>query len=116
MVKTGTSKPSKVEKSASSKSSADDSQRSSDIVSEDIDEVTIKEEPSDEDDPKYDSLVNRTFIVTKYDKPNAVSFAQKSGLPKTDDVLNVYTVDPTGFKRVFIAWGENARRLYKFFL
>ena len=113
MVKTGPSKPSKVEKSTSSKSSAEDFQRSSDILWED---VTIKEEPSEEDDPKYDSLVNRTFIVTKYDKPTAVSFAQKSGLPKTDDVLNVYTVDPIGFKRVFIAWGENARRLYKFFL
>ena len=100
MAKTGPSKSAKVEKSSSSNSSADDSQQSEDIVWEDIDEVTIKEEPSDEcDDPVFDSYVSRTFIVTHLGDPDLKTSRTKVGGKKSDVVVNNYTINTLGLGR-----------------
>jgi hypothetical protein len=133
MVKSSPSKISKVEKSTSSISTGESSQEPDssqgqehgnsqecvDIAWEDDESVTIKKEPSDEyvtpiADAEYDAFVASTFIVLRLTDVEKRSFPGKTGNTETEDVCNVYTIDPLGKKRVFICWKEKAQQLHDY--
>jgi hypothetical protein len=125
MVKSSPTKISKVEKSTSSISTGESSKEHGssqgcvDITWEDDESIGIKEEPPDEfvspgAEPEYDALVAGTFLVQRLTDVEKRSFPGKSGNTETEDVCNVYTIDPLGVKRVFICWKEKAQQMHDY--
>lgn len=125
MVKSSPSKISKVQKSTSSISTGDSSQEPGssqgcvDFAWEDDESLSIKKEPSDEFDtplaePEYDALVTSTFIVLRLTDVEKKTFPGKNGNMESEDVCNVYTIDPTGTRRVFICWKEKAKQFHEY--
>lgn len=122
MVKTCSSKPAKTEKSLSS-SPPSGIQPGKKIVLElesDDDDIEIKEErfqtkETNIDEQDFNQNVDRTFIVVKQDPVIVVTFKLPSG-EKSDAVLNIQVVGPTGHKRTLIVWGDHSYSVEKFFL
>ena len=125
MVKSSPSKICKVEKTTSSSSTGgssqepDSSQGCVDVAWED-DETVIKEEAPGDGfvfpgaDPEYDEFVANTFIVKKLADVEKRTFPGKNGKMETEDVCNLYVVDPLGVQRVFVIWKEKARQMHDY--
>lgn len=83
-----------------------------------MEDVIIKEEPDNEFDefsaPEYDAFVSSTFIVLRITAVASMGFG-KDIPQETQNVCNVYTVDPLGMKRVFIFWKDLAQKFHDYF-
>jgi hypothetical protein len=95
------------------------SQECVDIAWEDDESLTIKEEPSDEvvsplSEPEYDALVSRTFLVLRITNVEKKTFTGNNGQSETDDVCNIFTIDPLGRKRMFSCWKEKAQQMHDY--
>lgn len=134
MVKSGSSKSSKVVKSTSSKSTPDvdkstnakttsDDEQSTIILCLD-DENSVVHSDDDEEvieivnsarDAVYDDDVARTFIVRALGEVEEKTIQTKSGGTKEEVVLNVDITDASGNDKVIIVWGPPAVHVREFF-
>jgi hypothetical protein len=144
MGKSPSAKATKVEKSMSSKEATDISQQSEnksksckegassdhqhgkivfslddeESVQADEDDLQIFNATEDEvihdepDDRVYDSKVHRTFIVKTMSSVEIKKIVQTE---RSEAVLNIHIVDPTGVVRTIIVWGEQAYLVEKWF-
>ena len=112
---------------AADREAAERSQRPGNIVYALDDEDSVKAEedevdvitPLDElvyEDPVdyrvYDDKLKRTFIVKSI---SSVDIKKILGTDRSEAVLNIYIVDPTGVLRTIVVWGDQAYLVEKWF-
>ena len=112
---------------ATDREAAERSQRPGNIVYALDDEDSVKAEedevdvitPLDElvyedsvDDRVYDDKLKRTLMVKSI---SSVDIKKILGTDRSEAVLNIYIVDPTGILRTIVVWGDQAYLVEKWF-
>ena len=82
---------------------------------EEVDVITPLDELVYEDPVDYrvyDDKLKRTFIVKSI---SSVDIKKILGTDRSEAVLNIYIVDPTGVLRTIVVWGDQAYLVEKWF-
>ena len=78
-------------------------------VTTSLDEIVYEDSV---DDRVYDDKLKRTFSVKSI---SSVDIKKILGTDRSEAVLNIYIVDPTGALQTIVAWGDQAYLVEKWF-